>query len=499
MRACLGFLHLSGTLAVVASLLACAGLAPSPDPLPAEAAVSPREEPRLAKEATVVTSTPQAQQAEPEVPVVGEVIGRFPKPATTVLFQDVNGLFDEDGVYLGPYGGRNDIRDILVVDARQSTFFLWSSSDDTVRVVHREGDELVVRRLLEHARVVHPMGRVALVRGTGEDKARIIDAAGRVIHQGLEPVSSMGLAVPVTEPEYWWLRSSFFDLPTPVCTSRGIDGRCGWLQPDGSWFADKNYFLVTTFETGWAMASRNGELWVNAAGEPFFAASVTSDWSWSGKATDDGLLIVGIVSRTESEGNSWPRETWRYEVVARDGGRFPITADLLHETERYHCAYGNAECRYRFHEQRAAVWVYGPAGVQSAYLGPDGKIVIGPSPCAHPNPSGPFRDDRAFHCDGDNYWMIDRSGQRIAGPYPGWVGNPLDRSPNTYAMGLFFSDGLAAVPVEGGWGYVDRTGRLVHPGPYNIARPFRHGIALVTQGDDVRFIRKDGSRMFEVP
>jgi hypothetical protein len=61
---------------------------------------------------------------------------------------------------------------------------------------------------------------------------------------------------------------------------------------------------------------------------------------------------------------------------------------------------------------------------------------------------------------------------------------------------LFFSDGLAAVPVAGGWGYVDREGTLVLPGPYEVARPFRVGLAAVKQGGTVQYIRKDGKMAF---
>lgn len=42
-----------------------------------------------------------------------------------------------------------------------------------------------------------------------------------------------------------------------------------------------------------------------------------------------------------------------------------------------------------------------------------------------------------------------------------------------------FKDGRAAVPVEGGWGFIDRAGKLVIPGPFSVVDSFHAGHARV--------------------
>jgi hypothetical protein len=54
-----------------------------------------------------------------------------------------------------------------------------------------------------------------------------------------------------------------------------------------------------------------------------------------------------------------------------------------------------------------------------------------------------------------------------------------------------FSDGLAAVH-KGGWGYIDRTGKVVIPARYLQARPFSEGVAPVKGQSGWLFIDKTG-------
>lgn len=156
-------------------------------------------------------------------------------------------------------------------------------------------------------------------------------------------------------------------------------------------------------------------------------------------------------------------------------------------------------CDYRFHEERAPVWVIHDGAFGHAYLGPDGAFAIGPVTCSAKVLSGPFHDGRAFLCDGDGYWLIDTSGTRLGGPWAAWERDAMRWDPEVYPGGLFFSEGYAAVPVEGGWSYVDTSGKVVLAGPYDAAFPFRLGMGKVIVGDDVRYLRADGSEAMIVP
>ena len=50
-----------------------------------------------------------------------------------------------------------------------------------------------------------------------------------------------------------------------------------------------------------------------------------------------------------------------------------------------------------------------------------------------------------------------------------------------------FSDGRAAVQVEGGWGFIDRSGALVIPGPYTWVEAFHAGHTRVMNEHDKKF------------
>ena len=80
--------------------------------------------------------------------------------------------------------------------------------------------------------------------------------------------------------------------------------------------------------------------------------------------------------------------------------------------------------------------------------------------------------------DADGYEVIDD------------VGRVLRRVDK--AEGWLFSEGLAAVPVDGGWAYVDSTGKTVHAGPYALGGRFQKGFAKV--GPDT-WLGRDGKEI----
>jgi hypothetical protein len=100
------------------------------------------------------------------------------------------------------------------------------------------------------------------------------------------------------------------------------------------------------------------------------------------------------------------------------------------------------------------------------YIDRTGKMVIKPRFAQ----AGEFREGRAFVKYPDGHWeIIDPSGATIA----------------RTGYGEVFSQGRAAVLVAGEfddlpsrrWGYVDRAGKLVIPGPFASAGEFKEGLA----------------------
>lgn len=66
--------------------------------------------------------------------------------------------------------------------------------------------------------------------------------------------------------------------------------------------------------------------------------------------------------------------------------------------------------------------------------------------------------------------------------------------PTSGQIGLaHFSEGLAAVRVDGKWGYADRTGKLVIPAQFTWANDFSEGLARVSLDKKVGFINKTGA------
>ncbi len=81
---------------------------------------------------------------------------------------------------------------------------------------------------------------------------------------------------------------------------------------------------------------------------------------------------------------------------------------------------------------------------------------------------------------------LDRAGLNIFGE-------------QTFAAGQPFSDGLAAVKVEGGkFGYIDRSGEVVVPAEFDFALAFSEGLAPVLENDRVGYINRTGSLVIPV-
>ena len=60
-----------------------------------------------------------------------------------------------------------------------------------------------------------------------------------------------------------------------------------------------------------------------------------------------------------------------------------------------------------------------------------------------------------------------------------------------------FSEGLAAVKLNGKYGFIDKTGKEIIPLKYDFANCFSEGLALVRLNNKWFYIDKNGIEYFE--
>ena len=108
-------------------------------------------------------------------------------------------------------------------------------------------------------------------------------------------------------------------------------------------------------------------------------------------------------------------------------------------------------------------------------------------PILAPNYQGPYNEE-AFFCYGLTYVMldgkfgfIDTTGKVIVPIIYDWVS--------------IFLEELAAVYLDGKWGFVDTTGEVAIPIIYEKAGSFNNGRAMVVLDDEIFYINKQGERI----
>lgn len=63
--------------------------------------------------------------------------------------------------------------------------------------------------------------------------------------------------------------------------------------------------------------------------------------------------------------------------------------------------------------------------------------------------------------------------------------------PAKYYLAENFSEGLAAVKINGKWGFIDKTGKMVIPATFSGAKDFSEGLAAVEINGKWGYIRYD--------
>lgn len=410
-------------------------------------------------------------------------------PPASAFVHALTGIWSDDGKLVSEVRGARTLKDIAVY-SWPDVHFVYSDDrkaytlDPTATppTVSEVSAEYAVRRVVGRCAIVEPsdldqppqgMARLA-VRCIGEDQAL--------------PIASVP-GLPLTEPEYWWT-TDFSSLAVPVDTAPGPDRSLSIVRPDGEKSSLTALVDATGLSTGAGLALRSsGEsVLVDGRGEAEPLPFSWKDFQRLGRPSSSSRALLA------------QRHDDSSVVLSLDAGApRPLVGALDWDGERKHCprfseAFNN--CAYRFHDGLAAVWVLEGTEPSAAYVAEDGTFAIGPDACTSSVPSGPFRDGRAFHCRGNAYHLIDSTGTTLAGPYPYWSPKGEDDR-NGYPLGLFFSDGLAAVPTAtGGWQYIRPDGSVALAGPFEVARPFRAGFAQVKDSKGVRIINKDGAEVF---
>lgn len=95
-----------------------------------------------------------------------------------------------------------------------------------------------------------------------------------------------------------------------------------------------------------------------------------------------------------------------------------------------------------------------------------------------------FRNDRLFVSDGSGYQMIDSTGKVIG-------------DTKYQAVHIFNDTTYAAVMLNGKWGFIDSTGKMVIEPQYEDARSFANGFAAVKKDGKWGFINTDGKMVIE--
>lgn len=301
-------------------------------------------------------------------------------------------------------------------------------------------------------------------------------------------VSAQGSAAEPDSPRWRWLTPQRFQDASPFSEGLAavkINGKYGYLNQEGEVAIEPRFEQTTGFSDGLAGVTMDGEKWgyINEAGEMVIEPRFEGfgEWRAAGDFVD-GLALVyagkqyGYIGR-DGEYRLKPQFQW---ASTFSQGR-AIVCDA-NDAQYYIDTAGRAvipksrtmrfRCLGEFSENLAPVedsnYLWG-------YMDTAGSVVVRPQYTE----AGPFREGLAmvFNEEYDKYGFIDAKGTMMIQPA---FSVPRELSPPEcgYDWGNFH-DGLAAVNVQGRWGYVDKTGDMAIAPQFAWASTFLHGLAVV--------------------
>ncbi|MCA1816762.1 MAG: WG repeat-containing protein [Acidobacteria bacterium] len=221
------------------------------------------------------------------------------------------------------------------------------------------------------------------------------------------------------------------------------DGKWGFIDRAGRVRIAPRFESAADFSEGLARVGVGGRVaFVNAAGGIVFRPRFDSAGDFH-----EGLAFVETGWKTNPH-IGITTETGRWGFVNR-AGRLAVPLKFTRADA--------------FSEGLAAVQLGESLGERSGFVDHAGRLVF-----EFPfDVSWGFHEGFALVRSKQGTFFLDRAGKKLATPE---IDDYQARS---------FSEGLAAVQINGKWGYVDRTGKLVIPAQFKDALEFSEGLAAV--------------------
>ena len=248
-----------------------------------------------------------------------------------------------------------------------------------------------------------------------------------------------------------------------------VDGKYGYMDRTGS-VVKPQFDSAASFSDGLALVKTGGSYrYIDASGRPAFAGEYENAVGFSENLASVLLHDCGggwgVITRT---GKVISRLRTSRPVVFSDGrGRFGGWVGPLGYIDRAGDTVIKPVYPYpagSFSEGLASVYVGGHQG----YINKAGRVIIKGFDWV-----GDFHEGLAFFMDEgnppDRWGYINKTGKVVIKPQFEKVGN--------------FSEGLAPVKIDGKWGYIDRIGRMVITPQFAEVRSFSEGLAAVKVGD----------------
>lgn len=193
-----------------------------------------------------------------------------------------------------------------------------------------------------------------------------------------------------------------------------------------------------------------------------FSQETTATWRWivppqfeNAHGFSEGLAPVKV-------GDYWG-------FIDRTG-KMAIEPQFNPKQPQYNSYFSEGLAAVNFSDGGAGEW---------GFIDKSGKVVINPQFRGDYYSPPSFKEGLArISVDGGKAGFIDKAGQMVIPPE--FYGSP------------WFSEGLAAVEIDGKQGYINKKGQLALPAIYETAFPFSNGTAVVVIDGKSSIINKEG-------
>jgi hypothetical protein len=265
------------------------------------------------------------------------------------------------------------------------------------------------------------------------------------------------------------------------------DGKWGFVDRAGNTVISFIYDEAMSFSEGLAAVSLDREWsFIDANGNAVislpFGFEVWGSFQegfagvWRGESYHDPFCFI------DREGNqiTVPLASFRYGF---SGGAARVSGTagdaVINTAGELIVPFGRYDAIGEFIDGRARIFT---VGIGAGFIDETGAELV---PMGSYSDALDFSDGAAMVISGDihnqMYGFIGRDGNMIL-------------PPSTHSLApQKFSDDMAAVNINGKWGYIDKTGNTIIPELYDRAGPFSEGLATVVLNGEVGVIDKTGN------